>query len=295
VLVVLAASVCVTGCGSDPMEGASSNRAATPTAASDVGEQPVDPARGDFGALARKAMAESRIHSPVGDSAVDYYLALRGQRPDDAGVAAALAELSPYMVIATEQAIGQGDVYEAERLLALLLRMDAEVPAAPRLREALQALHQARQTGMARSVEEPVAVAVATASPAPSVATPAPAPEIAAAPAMEPAAATMAKLPPPKTPSTTPSKPTAPVIPQLLRDVAPEYPLHALRRGIEGRVRVAFTIEADGSVSAARAVASAPQGVFDEVAVAAARRWRFEPGAAAVSTSRELNFNLPGS
>src|SRR3546814_7544162 len=111
--------------------------------------------------------------------------------------------------------------------------MYAGVPAAPRLREALQVLHQARQTEMARAVEEPVAVAAA--SPAPSVATPAPAPEIAAAPAMEPVAATMAKLPPPKTASTTPSKPAAPVIPQLLRDVAPEYPLHALRRGIEGR------------------------------------------------------------
>lgn len=255
--------------------------------------------RGDLGALARKAMAESRVHSPAGDSAIDHYLALRERNPEDTGVAAALAELSPYMVIATEQAIAQGDVYEADRLLALLLRMDGEVPALPRLRGNLQALHQARQAEMER---------VASESPRPAPAPPRRADSAEPAPAGPPLVVAAAPLPEvgPKSPgaqatSVAPapslqaqSRPQPPPVPRLIRDVAPRYPLSALRRGIEGRVQVAFTIEPDGSVSAPRLLSASPEGVFDEAALAAATRWRFEQGTAAVRTSRVLNFNLPG-
>lgn len=248
--------------------------------------------RGDLGALARKAMAESRIHSPAGDSAIDHYLALRERTPDDAGVAAALAELSPYMVIAAEQAIGQGDVYEADRLLELLRRMDAGMPALPRLRGTLQALHQARQAEMERAARAPqltAATALAADSKRAAAATPV---RVAALPPSVPRAApdTGVASAPSAPPRTTPKPPP---IPRLITDAVPRYPLSALRRGIEGRVRVAFTIEPDGSVSAPRLVSASPAGVFDEAAIAAAKRWRFEPGATAVNTSRVLDFYLP--
>ncbi|MGH8084477.1 MAG: energy transducer TonB [Lysobacter sp.] len=256
----------------------------------------VDADDGDLGRRARRAMADSRVHSPAGDNAIDLYLALRDRHPDDPRAAAALAELSPYMVIATEQAIGQGDVYEAERLLALLLRMDAEAPAASRLREALRSLHRVRQAEMVRAVGDPSAVATAVAaSPSATPSRAAPPPE-ASSPKVETARRLAVEASAPIAPQAKPkpATPKPPPVPRLLRDATPDYPLHALRRGIEGRVRVAFTIEADGSVSAARPVASTPQGVFDDAAVAAARRWRFEPGAGVVSTSRVLNFSLPG-
>ncbi|MGY0797444.1 TonB family protein [Lysobacter sp. A286] len=294
-LAVLATSAYVTGCGPAPVDGTSS-AAAVP--ARDVIEKRIDPGRGDLAVLAMAAMAENRIHLPVGDSAIDYYLALREQRPNDAGVAAALAELSPYMVIATEQAIVQDDVYEADRLLVLLRRIDADAPALPRLGEGLQVLHQARQAEMERAASEssrrastsaPVLVAD-PGKPAPT-ATAAPAIEASQPPAQPPRVelASVEPVPPPTRPQSKPK----PVIPRLLQDAAPRYPLSALRRGIEGYVQVAFTIKPDGSVSAPRLLSANPEGVFDEAAIAAARRWRFEPGATAVTTNRVVNFTLP--
>lgn len=300
----LVASAMLSGCGPGDGSGPDATPVATQSAqgmaATRVAVFRIDAGVGELGERARQAMADSRVHSPAGDSAIDLYLALREQRPDDPRAAAALAELSPYMVIATEQAIGLGDVYEAERLLALLLRMDAKVPAASRLREALAVLHQARQEEMARVAREArlkqepdgdERVARTTEAPAaePSPATPSPSIESAQESITGAVVASIAATPPAAKP-----KPASPAVPRLVRDAAPDYPLHALRRGIEGRVRVAFTIEADGSVSAARSVAATPQGVFEEAAVAAATQWRFEPGTAAVSTSRMLNFNLPG-
>lgn len=295
---ILAASAWLAGCGpAEPSGGA-----LTPTveavpqeavAAAGVDAGRDGGSRGDLGALARKAMAESRFHSPPGDSAIDHYLALRERSPDDAGVAAALAELSPYLVIAAEQAIALGDVYEADRLLELLRRMDAEMPALPRLRGNLQALHQARQAEMERAAREPQPAA-APVDIADSKRVPAaiPAPVVAATPNVPSASpGTKVVSAPPAPP---PPEPKSPPVPRLVSDAAPEYPLSALRRGIEGRVRIAFTIEPDGSVSAPRLVSAKPEGVFDEVAIAAAKRWRFEPGATAVSTSRVLDFNLPG-
>ncbi|MGH8032333.1 MAG: energy transducer TonB, partial [Luteimonas sp.] len=75
---------------------------------------------------------------------------------------------------------------------------------------------------------------------------------------------------------------------------APRYPPEALRSGTAGEVQVEFTVAVDGSVSAARVVRAIPPRVFDREAVAAVRRWRFEPVAAPVTTRRSIGFN-PGN
>ena len=59
--------------------------------------------------------------------------------------------------------------------------------------------------------------------------------------------------------------------------VLPSYPPLAIRRGLEGRVLIAFTIEKDGSVQDARVVASEPNGIFDAAALEAVRQWRYAP------------------
>src|SRR5690606_38929370 len=74
---------------------------------------------------------------------------------------------------------------------------------------------------------------------------------------------------------------------------APRYPLEALRAGQAGEVLVEFTVNPDGSVSNARVVRADPPRVFDREAVAAVRRWRFEPAAEATTTRRVIGFN-PG-
>jgi len=59
--------------------------------------------------------------------------------------------------------------------------------------------------------------------------------------------------------------------------IPPLYPPSAESRGIEGWVRVQFTITATGSVRDARVVSAEPRGVFDEAALTAIARWRYNP------------------
>lgn len=62
-----------------------------------------------------------------------------------------------------------------------------------------------------------------------------------------------------------------------LNEVLPEYPSQALQRNIEGRVKLAFTITAQGRVENIRVIESSPPNVFDRSARRAAARWRFAP------------------
>ena len=59
--------------------------------------------------------------------------------------------------------------------------------------------------------------------------------------------------------------------------VAPEYPPQALARGIEGWVLLEFTITTAGAVKDAVVVDSNPTSLFDEAALKAISRWRYDP------------------
>jgi len=254
-------------------------------------------------ARAEAALREQRLHTPAGNNAVEYYLALREREPD-AGVAAALAELQPYVLIATEQALGQQQLDEARRLVGLLARMDTHAPALPRLRESLRVAQEradrdegARIAQAARPVAPPIAPTPVPSPPpartAPPTA-PLPAPPPAAIAAMPPSAPEpMApKEPLPPTPVAR-TEPAQTALPRLLHDAAPRYPLAARNRRIEGSVQVAFTIQPDGSVTDVRAVSAQPEGLFEQSALAAAARWQFETSPRRVSTTRTLKFELP--
>jgi bla regulator protein blaR1 len=57
----------------------------------------------------------------------------------------------------------------------------------------------------------------------------------------------------------------------------PRYPAQALRDGIEGKVIVAFQVDATGVVREARIDSAEPPGIFDEAALAAVRSWWLNP------------------
>lgn len=57
----------------------------------------------------------------------------------------------------------------------------------------------------------------------------------------------------------------------------PGYPHRALRRGIEGHVVVEFTVDGDGVPRDPRVVAAAPYDMFENAALKAVSRTRFEP------------------
>lgn len=59
--------------------------------------------------------------------------------------------------------------------------------------------------------------------------------------------------------------------------VEPQWPREALIQGIEGWVRVEFTIRPDGTVANPQVVESEPRRMFDRQALRAIQRWRFRP------------------
>jgi protein TonB len=59
--------------------------------------------------------------------------------------------------------------------------------------------------------------------------------------------------------------------------VDPVYPPSLEGRGIEGSVRVQFDVTPAGTVRNAIVVASEPRGAFDEAALEAIARWRYNP------------------
>jgi protein TonB len=74
--------------------------------------------------------------------------------------------------------------------------------------------------------------------------------------------------------------PAAPT-PRLARMVRPEYPSEALRTGAEGWVNVSVAITPAGNVVDPRVEQSSNGTLFDRAALAAVRKWRYEPFASA--------------
>ena len=64
---------------------------------------------------------------------------------------------------------------------------------------------------------------------------------------------------------------------QLTRRVPPDYPVAAIRKGIEGYVDLHFTITPKGTVANVAVVKAEPAEVFDNAATEAVRRWRYDP------------------
>ncbi|MEM8659295.1 MAG: energy transducer TonB [Pseudomonadota bacterium] len=56
--------------------------------------------------------------------------------------------------------------------------------------------------------------------------------------------------------------------------VAPDYPVSAIRRGIEGYVDLLFDINASGKTENIRVIASEPSGIFDRAALRALAKWK---------------------
>jgi protein TonB len=59
--------------------------------------------------------------------------------------------------------------------------------------------------------------------------------------------------------------------------INPDYPPRALQRGLEGWVQVQFTITATGTVRDAIVVDAQPKNIFDDAALKAIARWRYNP------------------
>jgi protein TonB len=247
---------------------------------------------------------------------MEYYLALRDKAPNDPAVSSALTDLMPYAVIATEQSISREDFTEAQRLYALLDKTDATAPALPRLKASIASQQQAvaqrteqqqkaqadadlkkadlekqrladQQKAQQQAAQQLAAqqAAAAQAAEQQRAADAKAAEQRAAQQRAAQAAATQ--------PAAQPAAASAGTDLRAISTPAPKYPPDAFRAGTSGEVQVEFTVGPDGSVSDARVVRANPPRVFDREAIAAVKRWRFQPVASAVTTRRTISFN-PG-
>ncbi len=262
---------------------------------------------------ASTALRENRMYAPAGDNAMEYYLALRDKLPEDASIKNALTDLQPYTLIAAEQALGREDFTEAQRLIAMVEKVDPTAPALPRLKQgvtggiqvaerrtvdeadkakkdaenrAKQQVEQQRlaqqQASEATAAQQLAARQEATRKESERLEA-----ERQAAARRESeqrsaaqAAAQQAAAP----------KPAAAPSLRAVSTPAPRYPADALRSGTSGEVLVELTIGTDGSVTDARVLRATPARVFDREALSAVRRWKFEPIASSVTTRRTLAF-----
>ena len=270
---------------------------------------------------ASKAYGENRLYAPAGNNAMEFYLALRDKQPADAGASSALTDLLPMTVIATEQGIAREDFVEAKRLAALIEKADAQHPALSRLKASIASSETAalkrvedqkltaeeeakRQEELAkkreedqRKLQEQQRQQAAAAPQAPAQPTAAQQQATAAeAERQRQAAAAAEQQRQQQAAQQAPAQP-ARAASNELRAVAqpgPRYPQAAQRAGATGSVQVEFTVNTDGSVGNVRAVSSdGPrqfQREFEREALAAVKRWRFQPVAEATTTRRNIEF-----
>jgi periplasmic protein TonB len=323
-LFVLAAlGVALAACNKEPAPDAAGTAASATAAAVAAPPPAVSEAVAAMSAdqlreSASAALREQRLYAPAGNNAMEYYLALRDKAPSDPAVASALTDLMPYALIATEQSIQREDFVEAQRLYALMEKTDYQAPALPRLKKTIadaqtavatrtqqeqlrseedakkkvelektrvaqqQAAQQqaAQQLAVQQAKDEADRKAIADREAAAARETQQ---RAAAAPAQQAAA------------PAAPARATASA--SGLRAVstpAPRYPAEAARRQLSGEVQVEITVGTDGSVTSARVVDANPPRTFDREALAAVKRWKFEPLDAPVTTRRTINFK-PGS
>jgi periplasmic protein TonB len=292
--------------------------AETPAAAPAVSTQVQSMGTEELRDSASKALRENRMYAPAGDNAIEYYLALRDKTPDDASVKSALTDLLPYTVIAAEQNLAREDFTEAQRLLALVEKVDPNAPALPRLK---QGVTGGMQTALKRTQEETDKVKKDAENRAKQLADQQRQQQAAEADAARniaaqqdaarrdaerqdadrqaaarreaeqrqqaaaAAAAAAAARP-------TAAAPSANAL-RAVSTPAPRYPPEALRAGTSGDVLVEITVGTDGSVTNARVLRATPARVFDREALNAVKRWKFEPVSAPVTTRRTLAF-APG-
>ncbi len=80
--------------------------------------------------------------------------------------------------------------------------------------------------------------------------------------------------------------------------VAPDYPIRAANKGIEGYVDVRFDVNKTGATMNVEVTGSMPANIFDRSAVKAVKRWKFTPYeqegvvVAFYGMSRRVVFNL---
>lgn len=266
-------------------------------------------------AAAQKALQDNRLVAPAGDNAFDYYLEILKRDPHDRAAKDALRETFPYGAQSADQSINQGDFPEAQREIDLLARADptnytltilrSKLDAARKLasqkKQAQQQAQVARaQSAVSQAEQTRLAAAAATLKQQQEQAAQAAAQKQAEqAAALKQAQAAAAAAEKQREAQAAAASAAQNREAQIIRQVPPQFPIAAARDGVSGWVDIAFTVNADGSVSNVHVTDAQPRRVFDRAAIEAVSKWKFKPALingvpTAVVLQRRIDFTLPG-
>jgi protein TonB len=238
----------------------------------------------DLLSAARNAYAQHRLVAPSGDNAMEYYEAVLAKDPNNQVAKDALRETFPFGVPDVEKAISDNNFAEASREIDLLAKADPTNYTLTLLRSKLDAQQklQARQQQAAQlKAQQAAELATQQATAAKAAAEKAAAAKLAeqqqqqqqeqaAAAAKARAAAAKPVAAPPKPVGETRAA-------KVVSEAVPNYPIDAARNQTSGYAVVQFTVSATGAVENPRVVNSSPRRVFDDAAIEAVKRSKFEP------------------
>jgi TonB family protein len=223
---------------------------ALPNDASEESAQPqLDAQVSDFLQRAAAAMSRGAFIEPKEDNARFYLESARALAPQDERVQEATLDLVARLESEARQALAAHDPAQAEAWTAAAADAGAQPEHVAALRAEAQQLRG--EAPAAAAIVAPVAASVAA-----SVAAPASAPVAAlAAPPADESEGTLTRT----------------------RYVPPVYPESARNRNIGGWVDLTFLVGVDGAVSEVAVVGAQPPGTFEQAAIDAVRRWRYQP------------------
>jgi TonB family protein len=221
-----------------------------PNDASEESAQPqLDAQVSDFLQRAATAMSRGAFIEPKEDNARFYLESARALAPQDERVQEATLDLVARLESEARQALAAHDTAQAEAWTAAAADAGAQPEHVAALRAEAQQLRG--EAPAAAAIVAPVAASVAA-----SVAAPASAPVAAlAAPPADESESTLTRT----------------------RYVPPVYPESARNRNIGGWVDLTFLVGVDGAVSEVAVVGAQPPGTFEQAAIDAVRRWRYQP------------------
>ncbi|MDQ8190555.1 energy transducer TonB [Roseibacillus persicicus] len=81
--------------------------------------------------------------------------------------------------------------------------------------------------------------------------------------------------------------------PVVSKRTPPRYPNSARKAGLEGTTRIAATVTSDGKVSSPRVIASSGHSALDSSALAAVKKWRFNPAKNGLGQSVAYQLTIP--
>ncbi len=197
--------------------------------------------------LFNQRMSQGRVLEPANDSARYYLEQLAQAEPASSSTLAARTAFETRLTDEARGAVHAEDYPAARRWL----KEASANGASPTVIAAIEAELAAAQASAAKAADIPAAAGVAAAA-APVSAAPA-----AAAPAAT-GFVSASEL-------------------NRTRYTQPQYPASARERGIEGWVDVQFLVKKDGSLGDVAVVGAEPVGVFEQAALDAVRRWRYQP------------------